>query len=130
MNNQVSMNSTGNDTSVDAYETMKTVFGGHASIMNATVYGIKEYQRKSPKFAFDPGQAGLVVHGLSAGGTAFALGAATFLGDWKTRSQLLRTAEIGCSTVKGKGERHYRLSELALAGEAIALAMRTNVNRY
>lgn len=115
---------------VAQYEKMKYVFGGHASLLNKTVYGIKEYLRKSPKFTFDPGQAGLVVMGLSAGGTAFALGAATFFGDWETRSQLLRTAELGGCTIKEKGKRHYRLAEFALAGEAIALAMKTNVNRY
>ena len=112
------------------YENMKVVFGGHASLMNNTVYGIKEYLRKSPKFTFDPGQAGLIVMGLSAGGTAFALGAATFLGDWVTRSELLRTAELAGCTIKEKKKRHYRLGEFALAGEAIALAMKTNINRY
>lgn len=114
----------------EQYENMKKVFGGHASLMNNTVYGIKEYLRKSPKFSLDPGQAGLVIMGLSAGGTAFALGAATYLGDWETRTQFLRTAELGGCTITEKRKRHYRLSEFALAGEAIVLAMKTNVNRY
>ena len=112
------------------YECTKEVFGTHVSLMNTTVYGIKEYLRKSPKFTLDPGQAGLIVMGLSAGGTAFALGAATFFGDWETRRQLLRTAELAGCTIKGKRKRHYRLAEFALAGEAIALAMKTNVDRY
>ena len=111
------------------HELMKKVWGSNASLMGNTVYGIKEYTHKSPKFTIDPGQSGLIIMGLSAGGTAFALGSATLLGDWEMRRQLLRTAELGGCTVKEKCKRHYRLGEFALAGEAIALAMRTNVER-
>lgn len=75
------------------------------------------------------GDAGLVIKGISAGGTAFAIGAATLLEDWDFRYELLRTAEIGGCTVKGNRTRHYRLGEFALVGEATAMAMRTNVKR-
>lgn len=109
---------------------MKTYFTKEVDLLGTTIYGIKEYRNRSPKFSLVAGDAGLVVHGISAGGTAFALGSATFLGDWDMRYQLLRTAEIGGCTVKEKNLRHYKLSEFALVGESTALAMRTNINRY
>ena len=56
----------------------------------------------------------------------FALGAATMCNDYKFRKQILRTAEIACSTVSYKGKSHYLLANVALVGEAIMLAMRTN----
>jgi hypothetical protein len=98
--------------------------------MGTTIYGIKEYRTRSPKFSLDAGDAGLIIHGISAGGTAFALGSATYFGDWEMRYQLLRTAEIGGCTIKDGNLRHYKLGEFALVGEATALAMRTNINRY
>lgn len=67
--------------------------------------------------------------GISAGGTAFALGVATFFGDWEFRYNMLRTAEIAGGTKKEKGMRHYKISKMFLVGEATALAMRTNVKR-
>ena len=72
--------------------------------------------------------AGPIVLGLSASGTAFAIGSATFINDWGTRSKLLHTAEIAGQTIKGNGKRHYRLGELVIVGEATILAMRTNFN--
>jgi hypothetical protein len=39
---------------------------------------------------------------------------------------LLRTTEIACSTVSYNGKSHYLLANVALVGEAILLAMRTN----
>lgn len=56
-------------------------------------------------------------------------GSATYFGDWKTRYEFLRTAEIAGNTKKEKEMRHYQMSELFLVGEATALAMRTNVKR-
>lgn len=56
-------------------------------------------------------------------------GSATYFGDWKTRHEFLRTAEIAGNTKKEKEMRHYQMSELFLVGEASALAMRTNVKR-
>ena len=76
-----------------------------------------------------PGDAGLVVKGISASGTAFGLGAATFFGDWEFRYQMLRTAEIAGGTKKSKEMRHYKLSEMFMVGEATALAMRTQIKR-
>lgn len=90
--------------------------------------GIHEYLQKRPRFKLDV-DAGPIVFGLSASGTAFAIGAATFFNDWKTRSKLLHTAEIAGQTVKRKHTRHYRLGELVIVGEATTLAMRTNINK-
>lgn len=100
-----------------------------ASLLGTTVFGVKEYLNKSPKFEMKAGDAGLIVMGLSAGGTAFGLGSATFFGDWETRFQFLRTAEIAGGTIKEEGMRHYKMSELFMVGEATALAMRTNIKR-
>lgn len=89
--------------------------------------GIIEYLGKSPRLAFDP-NAGPIVNGLSPSGTAFILGAATYLGDWQFRSKLLRTANLVGVTVRQKRNhtRHYRLGEIAIVGEAVELGMRTN----
>lgn len=61
-------------------------------------WGIYEYLQKRPRFKLDV-DAGPIVFGLSASRTAFAIGAATFFNDWKTRSELLHTAEIAGQTV-------------------------------
>jgi len=113
----------------DQHEKMKKAFLHQTTVHNLEVTGIKEYLRKLPKLQPSFGTAGFIFHGLSAGGTAFALGSATFHEDWELRYQLLRTAEIGGCTIKEEGMRHYRLGEVALAGEAIALAMRTQIRR-
>ena len=113
----------------EQHEKMKALMSKEVTIMGKTVFGIKEFMRKSPKFAFAGGDAGLVIYGLSAGGTAFALGSSTFFGDWEFRSKLLRTAEMAGGTTKSKGKRCYRLGELFITGEATALAMRTNISR-
>lgn len=111
------------------YEAMKKHLRHEASLMGKKAVGVKEYLRQNPEFKMAPGDAGLVIKGISAGGTAFALGAATYFGDWEFRSQMLRTAEVAGGTVKEDRKRHYRLSEMFLVGEATALAMRTNVKR-
>jgi hypothetical protein len=98
-----------------------------ATILGKTFFGIKEYMKKSPQFAFAGGDAGLVIEGLSAGGTAFALGSSTYFEDWEFRSKLLRTAEMAGGTTQSKGKRCYRLGEIFITGEATSLAMRTNV---
>lgn len=113
----------------EQHERMKAVMSKEASVMGKTFFGIKEYMRKSPKFAFAGGDAGLVIEGISAGGTAFALGSSTYFGDWEFRSKLLRTAEMAGGTNKSKGKRCYRLGEIFITGEATALAMRTNIKR-
>lgn len=72
--------------------------------------------------------AGPIIFNLCPSGTAFAIGCATNLNDMEFRSQLLRTAEIGGSTITWFGKSHYLISDLALVGEAIILAMRTSFN--
>lgn len=42
------------------------------------------------------------------------------------RSQILRTAEKAGHTILWNGKKHYALANVALVGEAIMLAMRTN----
>lgn len=113
----------------DQYEKMCKHLRKQTSFMGRTVCGVREYIKKDPEFKAMPGDAGLVVKGISAGGTAFALGAATYLGDWEFRYQMLSTAEIAGGTKKEKGMRHYKLSEMFMVGEATALAMRTQIRR-
>ena len=117
------------DFAREQYERMKLVFVHETSLLGCKVKGIKEYMRKLPNFSMKAGDAGLIIKGISAGGTAFAYGAPTFFGDWEFRNQLLRTAEIASGTEKEKGKRHYRMAEMFLVGEAIVLAMRTNIQR-
>ena len=62
------------------------------------VCGIKEFIRKSSTLSFDI-NAGPIVEGLSASGTAWAIGSATYFKDWEFRSQMLRTAEIAGNTI-------------------------------
>ena len=66
---------------------------------------IKEYLNKAPKLAFDI-DAGPVVYGISPTGTAFAMGAATYLGDWELRQKLLNTAFLAGGDVKSRKFRH------------------------
>lgn len=113
----------------DQYERMKRRLYGETEWKGEKVYGIREYEHYNPELKFKPGDAGLVVKGLSCGGTAFAIGAATFFGDWELRSKILRTADIAGGTVHKGRSRHYRLGELFMVGEATMLAMRTNINR-
>lgn len=88
------------------------------------VTGIKEYHDRTCLFGVDI-DAGPIIMNLSPSGTAFAIGAATSLGDMEFRNQLLKTAEIGGSTISMMGKTHYLIADLALVGEAIILAMRT-----
>lgn len=111
------------------YVLMKKVFGHETSLMGTRIVGLKEYQNNLPNFSVKPGDAGLIVKGLSAGGMAFAFGAPTYFGDWEFRSQLLRAAEVTSGTKKENGMRHYHLADMFLVGEATVLAMRTNVKR-
>ena len=111
------------------YELMKKVFGHETSLLGTNVVGLKEYQNKLPNFSAKPGDAGLIIKGISAGAMAFAPGAPTYFGDWEFRSQLLRTAEVASGTKKEKGMRHYNMADMFLVGEATMLAMRTNIQR-
>ena len=89
------------------------------------IAGIKEYHTRKCLFGLDI-DAGPIVFGLSPSGTGFAIGTATMCNDSKFRKQLLRTAEIAGCTVSYNGKSHYLLANVALVGEAIILAMRTN----
>jgi len=87
--------------------------------------GIKEYHDRTCLFGMDI-DAGPIIFSLSPSGTAFTIGCATSLDDMEFRNHLLKTAEIGGSTVTWFGKSHYLLANLALVGEAIVLAMRTS----
>ena len=88
------------------------------------VAGFKEYSVRARLFALDV-DAGPILFGLSPSGTAFGIGPVTCFGDTKLRKRFLRTAEIAGTTVSAQGKSHYLLSNAALVGEAIVLAMRT-----
>lgn len=90
-----------------------------------TLSGMKEYHDHSPILGMDI-DAGPVIMGLSPSGTAFSTGAATFFNDNEVRSNILRTAEICGNTLSSGNKKHYALANIALVGEAIMLAMRTN----
>ena len=89
------------------------------------VKGIKEYHDRTCLMGMDI-DAGPIIMNLSPSGTAFAIGCATSLDDIEFRNKLLKTAEIAGSTVTWFGKSHYLLANVALVGEAIALAMRTS----
>ena len=56
----------------------------------------------------------------------FMVGATTYFNDTIVRNEILTTAEIAGHTIKWGNERHYLLANVALVGESIMLAMRTN----
>ena len=87
--------------------------------------GLKEYHDRTCLFGMDI-DAGPIIFNLSPSGTAFTIGCAASLDDMEFRNKLLKTAEIGGSTVTWFGKSHYLLANLALVGEAIVLAMRTS----
>lgn len=87
--------------------------------------GLKEYHDRTCLFGMDI-DAGPIIFNLSPSGTAFTIGCATSLDDMEFRNKLLKTAELGGSTVTWFGKSHYLLANLALVGEAIVLAMRTS----
>ena len=89
--------------------------------------GFKEYDDKYCLLGLDI-DAGPIIFNLSPSGTAFAVGSITHFNDSRLRRKLLKTAEIAGTTISGKGKRHYLLADVALVGEAIMLAMRTNAN--
>lgn len=114
------------DFAKEQYEKMKQVMYLEEKVGPCKVYGIREKLNELSKFSFDP-NAGPIIYGLSASGTAWAMGSATYFEDWDFRSKLLHTAEIAGHTLQGKGKRHYRLGEIAPVGEAVVLAMKTNI---
>ena len=70
--------------------------------------------------------AGPILFELCPTGTAFCNGSATFFNDTHTRTQILKTAEIAGHSILYNKKRHYLLANIALVGESIMLAMRTN----
>lgn len=111
----------------EQFQMMKRTLGVQFGKESDPYIAIKEYLHSSSKISFDI-DAGPVIYGISPSGTAFSMGAATYLGDWSFRKGLLRTAELGGHTVKSMKTRHYKLTEIMLTGEAITLAMRTMIN--
>ena len=103
------------------YELLKKHF-----YKNNLFTGISEYNDRSCMFGMDI-DAGPILFSLSPSGTAFAIGPATYFNDSHFRLHLLKTAEIFGFTIRGRNTNHYLLANLALVGEAIALAMRTSV---
>lgn len=110
------------DFAHEQYNKLKKLF-----YRDGLLAGLKEYHDSSPLLGFDI-DAGPIVFGLSPSGTAFFIGSATYFNDTKTRSKLLRTAEIAGHTISWDNNRHYILADYAIVGEAITLAMRTNFN--
>lgn len=110
------------DLAKEQYENLKICFS-----QSFPACGIKEYHDRSCWLGMDI-DTGPIILNLSPSGTAFTIGSATFFDDNKFRNKLLKTAEIAGHTVKWNNSRHYLLADLALVGEAITLAMRTNCN--
>ena len=105
----------------EQYQKLKTCF-----LQTSPFCGIKEYIDRRCWFGMDI-DAGPIIMNLSPSGTAFALGSATFFHDAEVRQGILKTAEIAGSTLTWFSRSHYLLSNVALVGEAIALAMRTTI---
>ena len=104
----------------EQYDRLKTHFR-----QSFPASGIKEYHDRACRFGMDI-DAGPIILNLSPSGTAFAIGSATYFSDTIFRKSLLRMAEIAGHTIKWNDKRHYLLGDIALVGEAITLAMRTN----
>lgn len=105
------------------YQLMKQHF-----LQLKPVTGIKEYCDERCLLGFNM-DAGIILLNLTPSGTAFALGPITFFEDSALRSRFLLTAELAGHTVCKNNQRHYLLADFALVGEAVSLAMRTNVQQ-
>ena len=108
------------DFAREQYDRFKETF-----LKRFPVAGFKEYSNRGCLIGFDI-DAGPLIFNLSPSGTAFGVGSVTYFNDVKIRRKLLRTAETAGTTVSCSGKRHYLLADIALVGEAIMLAMRTN----
>ena len=104
------------------YEQLKSLFW-----KDGMISGLKEYRDRTCYIGMDI-DAGPILLQLSPSGTAFFAGSATFFNDKSTRNKILRTAETAGQTIKLGKKRHYLLANIALVGESIMLAMRTNCN--
>lgn len=89
--------------------------------------GLKEYYNKFCLLGFDI-DAGPIIFQLSPSGTAFTMGSASYFNDTIVKQNILTTAEIAGTTIVFNKKRHYLLANIALVGESIMLAMRTNQN--
>ena len=85
-----------------------------------------EYHNKRCYIGIDI-DAGPIIFELSPSGTAFAIGSASYFKDHDIRKKILRTAEIAGHSIIWDNKRHYLLANVALVGESIMLAMRTNL---
>jgi hypothetical protein len=103
----------------EQFEKVKELF-----LQNFLITGFREYKKGLHLLDFDI-DSGPILFGLSATGTAFAIGCVTYNKDFKLRKKLLYTAELAGSSVQSKDEKHYLLANVALVGEAIVLAMKT-----
>lgn len=102
------------------HEQLKKIFW-----KDGFVTGLKEYWDRSCPIGLDM-DAGPIIFEISPSGTAFFAGSSTFFNDSDVRNGILKTAEIAGHTIKLGDKRHYLLANIALVGEAIMLAMRTN----
>ena len=103
------------------YEKLKSLFW-----KDEFVAGLKEYWDRTCPIGLDM-DAGPILFELSPSGTAFFTGSSTFFYDCEVRKEILKTAEIAGHTFKMGNRRHYLLANIALVGESIMLAMRTNL---
>jgi hypothetical protein len=108
------------DFAYEQYSKLKTHFW-----KNSLISGLKEYYKDVFYIGLDM-DAGPIIFELSPTGTAFCTGSATFFNDTHTRIQILKTAEIAGHSILYNEKRHYLLANIALVGESIMLAMRTN----
>ena len=104
----------------EQYSHLKEAF-----LKDSWLTGFKEYPDGCGFLGMDV-DAGPIIFGLSPSGTAFGIGCATYFNDTDLRKHLLKTAEIAGHTVSWNGKRRYLLANIALVGETITLAMRTN----
>lgn len=105
------------------HEKLKSLFW-----KDVFVTGLKEYWDRACPIGLDM-DAGPIIFELSPSGTAFFAGSSTYFNDTEVRNGILKTAEIAGHTIKMGNKRHYLLADVALVGEAIMLAMRTNIRK-
>ena len=105
------------------HEKLKSLFW-----KDGFVTGLKEYWDRACPIGLDM-DAGPIIFELSPSGTAFFAGSSTYFNDTEVRNGILKTAEIAGHTIKMGNKRHYLLADVALVGEAIMLAMRTNIRK-
>lgn len=109
-----------NDFALEQYEKLKMYFW-----KDSFVSGLKDYHDRKCYIGMDI-DAGPIICELSPSGTAFATGSASYFDDNDIRNKILKTAEIAGHSILWNKKRHYLLANIALVGESIMLAMRTN----